>query len=189
MYLLAIHGSPRKKGNTEIFLDAFISGLDSSFFVEKVRLADLRFAPCLGCNKCEITGKCILEDDFSILAEKILRADIIVVSTPVYFYNHTSLVQAFYERFQVFWVRKNILKMPHPFNKTPLGILLAIGATRGNKLFDSLKRSFRYVLDSIYGIYGGGLFLRGIEKKGEILKFPQYLEEARELARYLKSIL
>ena len=189
MYLLAIHGSPRKNGNTEILLDSFLNGAKNHFSIEKFRLSELNYQPCIECGNCEITGECILKDDFQVLYKKIIQADILVVATPVFFYHHTSYVQAFFERFQVFWVRKNILHLPHPLNKKPKGILLSVGATKGKKLFEGMIRSFKYVLDTIYGVYLGGLFFREIEKKGEILNHPEYLEKAEEFGLKLKSLL
>ncbi len=188
MYLLAIHGSPRKNGNTEILLDTFLNGINQHFIVEKIRLSELNYQPCLECGKCEKQGTCILQDDFQLLYEKILKADFLVVATPVFFYNHTSYVQAFFERFQVFWIRKYLLKLPHPFNKQPKGILLSLGATKGAKIFEATIRSFKYVLDTIYGKYVGGLFFRNIEKKGEILNYPEYLEKAKNLGIQIATL-
>lgn len=189
MYLLAIHGSPRKNGNTEILLDYFLNSLKKDiFYFEKIRLSEIKYTPCIECGKCEITGECILEDDFKELYVKILKADFLVVATPIFFYNHTSYIQAFYERFQAFWARKYILKLSHPFNKTPKGILFCIGATKGKKLFSALIRSFKYALDTIYGTYLGGVFIRGINKKGEIFKHPKYLKMVETIAEQISTL-
>lgn len=198
MYILAIHGSPRKNGNSEILLDAFIKGISqakgdrnnfSEIKIEKIRLPELNFSPCRECGGCEIKEECVLEDDFkNLLTPKIFLTDLLVVSTPIFFYSHTAYVQAFFERFQAFWARKYVWKLPHPFNKKPKGILFSLGATKGAKLFEGLIRSYKYVLDTIYGNYVGGLFFRSIEKKGEILKFPEYLEKAQNLGREIISL-
>jgi len=49
-------------------------------------------------------------------------------------------------------------------------------------------RSFKYVLDTIYGIYLGGLFFRGIDKKGEILNYKDYLELAKNVGFKLSTL-
>jgi len=188
MYLLAIHGSPRKNGNSEILLDYFLKGINQELIsFEKIRLFELNYQPCIECGECETTGECILDDDFKEIYKKIWNADFLVVSTPIFFYSHTSYVQAFFERFQAFWARKYILKLPHPFNKKPKGILLSLGGTKGKKLFEGVVRSFKYVLDTIYGIYLGGLFFRGIDKKGEILNYKDYLELAKNIGFKLST--
>ncbi len=189
MYLLAIHGSPRKNGNTEILLDSFLEGIKlSKINFEKIRLAELNYQPCIECGECEKTGECILNDDFQEIYKKIIKADFLVIATPVFFYSHTSYVQAFFERFQAFWARKYLLNLPHPFLKKPKGILISVGATKGGKIFESMIRCFKYVLDTIYGIYVGGIFFRKIEKKGEILNYPQYLELAKKIGINLENI-
>lgn len=188
MYLLAIHGSPRKNGNTEVLLDSFLKGVQKSpITYEKIRLSELKYLPCIECGECEVKGECVLEDDLKEIYPKILKADFLVVATPIFFYSHTSYVQAFFERFQAFWARKYILKLPHPFNKNPKGILFSLGATKGKKLFEGLVRSFKYVLDTIYGIYIGGIFVRGVDKKGEILNHPDYLNLVENLGSKLSS--
>ncbi len=193
MYILAIHGSPRKNGNSEILLDTFIKGIFQALKdfsnrfevkVEKIRLPELNFSPCKECGGCEVKKECVVEDDFkTFLTPKIWNSDFLVISTPIFFYSHTSYVQAFFERFQAFWVRKYVWKLPHPLEKVPKGILFSLGATKGAKLFEGLIRSYKYVMDAIYGNYVGGLFFRGIEKKGDILKFPEVLEKVQILGK------
>jgi len=182
MYLLCFHGSPRKNGNSEILLDAFLNGVQKGKAdFEKIKLSQLKFKPCIECGKCDTTGECVLSDDLTPIYEKLFKADVIVIATPIFFCNPTSYVQAFFERFQALWIRRYKLNLPHPFKKNPKGILLSVGATKGAKLFEGLVRSFRYVISTLYGSYVGGLFFRKIDYKGEILKYPEYLEKAEKL--------
>lgn len=182
MFILAIHGSPRKGGNTDILLRAFTEAIkEAGGQVERISLYELRFSPCIECGECDHLGECILRDDMDKLYEKYLKADVLVLATPIFFYSHTSYVQAFFERFQAFWARKYRLGLPHPYNKNPRGILLALGATKGKKLFEGLIRSFRYVMDAGWGTYVGGLFFREIDKAGDITRHPDALERARRL--------
>lgn len=184
MKILALHGSPRKGGNSEILLNAFIEGVkEASGEVEKISLYDLNFSPCIACGECEHLGECILNDDMTGLYEKILTSDLIVVATPIFFYSHPAKLQAFFERFQALWACKYILKKPHPYQKSPKGILLALGATKGKKLFECLIRTFKFVMDACWGRYVGGLFFRGIDKKGEILAHEDVLTKAKNLGK------
>lgn len=185
MYLLAFHGSPRSQGNSEILLDQFLEGVKSGGIVfEKIKLYELSFKPCLECGACETEGSCILEDDMNVIYPKILEADFLVLSAPIFFYTLPSYVKAFFERFQVFWVQKKLLKKTFTKKKTK-GILFCVGATRGKKLFECAVRSFKYVLDTIEGLYMGGVFVRNVDRKGEILKHLQVLETVRRLGQNL----
>ncbi len=182
MHLLAIHGSPRVGGNTDFLLQAFLEGFSQTRHTyERINLYELKFSPCIECGECDYSGECIIEDDMQGLYQKYLASDILVISAPIFFYSHPSMVQAFFERFQVFWARKYLLKERHPFDKSPKGILLSLGATQGKKIFESFVRTFKYVMDAGWGKYIGGLFFRKIDKKGEILSHPEILEKVKNL--------
>ncbi|MCS7199547.1 MAG: flavodoxin family protein [Caldimicrobium sp.] len=182
MKVLAIHGSPREGGNTEILLNSFLEGVrEAKGEVERVSLYKLKFSPCIECGECDHLGECVLKDDMEGLYRSYLEADLLVVATPIFFYCHTSYVQAFFERFQAFWARKYRLGLPHPKGKTPKGLLLSLGATKGKRLFEGLIRTFKFVMDAGWGVYVGGLFFRGIDKKGEILEHTDILNRANKL--------
>jgi len=184
MKILAIHGSPRLKGNTEHLLSSFLEGAkEGGATTELVHLYKLKFMPCIECGECDRLGECVLKDDMHELYARYLEADLLVVVTPIFFYSHTAMVQAFFERFQAFWARKYRLGLPHPLGKNPKGLLLSLGATKGKKLFEGLIRTFKFVMDAGWGTYAGGLFFRGIDKKGEILEHPEYLEKAKTLGK------
>ena len=190
MHILAFHGSPRKGGNSDFLLQRFLNPFEETkgFFVEKVRLYELKFSPCLECGECEKEGKCQLEDDFTPYYTKLLKTDLLVLSTPVFFYSHPAMVQAFFERLQPFWIKKHVLKKK--LRKIPLkGVLLCVGATFGEKLFEGIKRSFKYALSALEGELIGEVLIRGIEKKGEILSKESALKEADKLAlKILKEL-
>lgn len=185
MYLLAFHGSPRINGNSEILLDHFLEGIKAlNIIFEKIRLYELSFKPCIECEGCETKKDCIIEDDLTPIYPKILEADFLVVAAPIFFYDLPSYVKAFFERFQLFWILKNRFKTFVGRKKTK-GILLCVGATQGKKLFECAVRSFKCVLDTINGVYIGGLFVRNVDKKGEILKYPEVLELAKNIGQHL----
>lgn len=182
MKILAVHSSPREEGNTAILLDRFIEGVkDAGGVVDRVSLYKLKFSPCIECGECDHLGECVLRDDMEGLYRRYFEADILVVATPIFFYSHTSYLQAFFERFQALWARKYRLGLDHPLGKSPRGIILSLGATKGKKLFEGLVRTFKFVMDAGWGSYAGGLFFRGIDKKGDILEHPDILNRARRL--------
>ena len=87
MTLVAIVGSPRKKGNTEVLVDRILEGFSGKapdVEVEKIRIADLTIEPCRGTLACRKTGVCVIQDDMQPLLEKIKRADGIIIGSPVY---------------------------------------------------------------------------------------------------------
>ena len=55
--------------------------------VELVRLMELNIGFCRACDACMRNGgTCILKDDMTKVLELYQKADVLVLSTPVYFY-------------------------------------------------------------------------------------------------------
>ena len=76
MKLMAIVGSPRKGGNTELLVDRVIEGCKSTreVEVEKFFVIDKTIGHCTGCMSCVFpspgTGTCVIDDDMtSVLKE------------------------------------------------------------------------------------------------------------------------
>ncbi len=96
MRLMAIIGSPRKNGNTEILVDQVIAGCRSKTDVEleKALVADKRIDYCTGCLTCIMpspgTGRCVLEDDMAGILENMKKSDAFIFGTP----NHMRTITA-----------------------------------------------------------------------------------------------
>ena len=90
MLVLGLQGSPRKKGNTNYLLNAFMAEAEKQG--ARTRTVDVtkkRIVPCIGCGSCEKKGYCVTkDDDMTLEIYPLLReADIVVAASPVYFYN------------------------------------------------------------------------------------------------------
>lgn len=85
MKVLGILGSPRLGGNSDILLDQALAGAkDAGAGVEKIALCQKKISGCLNCEKCNETGVCVINDDMAEIHKKILGADVIIHSGPVY---------------------------------------------------------------------------------------------------------
>ncbi|MBN1160648.1 MAG: flavodoxin family protein, partial [Dehalococcoidales bacterium] len=100
MKAIGIVGSPRKGGNSEILTNHCLKAIaEEGPETELIRLAGLDIRGCNACGYCfEHPGECSIEDDFQAIHKKMLAADIIVVSSPVYYGSATSLVKGLLER-------------------------------------------------------------------------------------------
>ena len=64
MKVLGILGSPRRGGNTEILLKAFLEGAAAAgAVVEEIFLRELKISPCLEIYHCFKDGTCPIKDD------------------------------------------------------------------------------------------------------------------------------
>lgn len=104
MKVLAIMGSPRKKGNTfqtvERVKDRLMS-LDEDLDFEYLFLADCRLEMCKGCFTCFAKGedKCPLKDDRDMIYSKMMEADGIIFAAPTYAVGVPALMKNFIDRF------------------------------------------------------------------------------------------
>ena len=186
MRVLGIMGSPRVKGNTDLLLDEALKGArDQGAAVEKIIVDRLNIAPCREYYGCLRDGDCVIRDDMDDIYPKLLEADAVIVASPMFFYGLTSQVKALIDRCQALWARKYILKQKNLPDSTRRGALIAVGATKGKRLFESSTLTVKYFFGTIGVKYVDELLVRGVDKRGEIKEHPTVLTEAFELGRRL----
>ena len=104
MKLLAINGSPRKTRNTAAILQSMVEGaIEAGAEATLVPLAGLRFRGCVSCFSCKLLngpsyGRCALRDDLAPILDMAHEADVIVLGSPFYFSEESSLLRACEER-------------------------------------------------------------------------------------------
>ncbi len=185
MKVLGIMGSPRIKGNTDLLLDEALSGAQSQGAeVEKIVVDRLNIAPCREYYGCLKDGNCVIRDDMDGIYPKLLEAEVIVIASPIFFYGLTSQVKALIDRCQALWVRRHVLRQ-NPPDSGRRGAFIAVGATRGKKLFDGPVLTVKYFFQAIGVQYVDELLIRGVDKRGEIKEHPTALSDAFELGKRL----
>ena len=102
--VLAFSGSPRANSNSEILLENFNKGAKTSNAqITWHNIKDLKIKACTGCLRCNIVKRCTLrDDDWNLLINDILEADIIVFATPVYFHHVPGPMKVLLDRFRSF---------------------------------------------------------------------------------------
>ena len=186
MQVLGIMASPRLKGNTDLLLDEALRGAQGQGAeVEKIIIDRLKIAPCREYYGCLKDGKCVIRDDMDDIYPKILGANGIIVATPIFFYTVSAQLMLLISRCQALWARKYVLKnLDIPVKK---GAFIAVGATRGAKLFDGPKLTINYFFKAINAEYIDELLIRGVDKRGEIAEHPEALAAAFELGKKLAA--
>jgi len=176
-------GSPRRRGNTDFLLDEALKGARSGGAeVEKLAVEELEIAPCREIYACLKDGHCAIEDDMQQVYPKLLEVEGLILASPIFFYGLTSQVKALIDRCQALWVMKHKRAAPAKKRK---GAFIAVGATRGERLFDGAVLTVKYFFDAIDVEYSGDLLIRGVDKKGHVRKQPAALAQAFELGKSL----
>ena len=87
MKVIAVCGSPRKRGNTERAIKIAFGPLDQECIeTEMISLAGKRMEPCTACGGCQSEPRCTAhDDDFEPYYNKVLAAEGLILASPVYF--------------------------------------------------------------------------------------------------------
>jgi len=184
--IIAIYGSPRRRGNTAVLLKKAVEGARAAGAeVEEIVLRDLKMSPCLEIYGCKNAGECRLKDDFQNARDRILASRGLMLASPVFFYTVSAHTKILMDRFQSLWVKKYWIDESKKGYSTiqRKGLFIAVGATKGKKLFDGILLSLRYFFDVIDMKLWKALLYRGLDFEGDVLKFPEYLEEAYEAGK------
>ena len=55
--------------------------------------------PCTGCVRCGYEGPCIQKDDVELIRARLLKCDMVVFATPLYYYGMSAQLKAVVDRF------------------------------------------------------------------------------------------
>ncbi len=173
MNILILSGSPRKDGNTDLLVEAFVKGASQKHLVEVVAVRGYKVNPCTGCNACFRNEQhiCVQKDDMELVYEKMVHADMLVIASPVYFYGLSAQLKTVIDRFH------NPTRDTFRLKKMAL---LLVGAATLPELFDSILAQYRLCLNFFKLEDAGRVLVRGVKDKGDI-KNTNALHEAFHL--------
>lgn len=173
--VLILSGSPRKGGNSDLLCDEFMRGAESNGnCVEKIRIAEKKVAPCLGCYYCaDHGGECVRKDDMAEILQKMIDSDVLVLSSPVYFYSIDAQLKAVIDRTVARWLE---VKNKEFYYIATLGENDAASA-------DTTLACFRGYADCVEGAVEKGVIIgAGVHEVGAIKGSP-VMKEAYEMGK------
>ena len=184
MKVLGIMGSPRIGGNSDILLDDALAGAEEAGArVEKIVLAKKKISGCLDCKKCNDTGLCVVKDDMPAIHKKILEADAIIHSVPVYFWSMTAQMKAYLDRWcALFDATWSWQKSYYPKMKGKrIGVITVCGDPNVHT-DDPVVHSFKSTADMTKMRWVGAV-MASAGDKAEILKDEKAREKAFALGK------
>jgi multimeric flavodoxin WrbA len=164
--VLAIMGSPRKGKNNDILLDYMLKGIKKEredAEVDKLYVSDLVIYPCIACEECTRKPGCILQDEMNHLYKKYDGADIIIITSPMYFNSVSAQLKAVIDRNQAIWSSKYILGQPLiDRKKKRLGyFIFTSGDETGCAGLTAAEPIINLFFKSINAEYVGNYFVKG----------------------------
>lgn len=174
--ILVLCTSPRAGGNSEILAEEFMKGAsEAGHDLEKICLYDKKIEFCKGCLACQKTENCILKDDAAAIIERLRQADVVVFSTPIYFYEMSGQMKTLLDRTNPLF--------PGEYSFRDIYLLAASadeaegsmdGAVKGLEGWISCFEKCR-----LAGVVRGA----GADKKGDMKEMKEVLETAYEMGK------
>lgn len=185
MKLVCLYGSPRKKGNSALMLDAFIeSARSAGAEVASWHLNDLSMKGCQACYACKKKSEtCVVPDDIPPVLAAAAAADGLVIASPVYYGDVSAQVKIFIDR-TFSWLRPDYTTRPDPSRLAP-GKKLAFLISQGQPDPDSFKDihpRYAYFFQWMGFQDMGAVRALGVNRAVEVAQREGVLEEVRRLA-------
>jgi len=115
MKVLALNGSFRKNGNSEILLKQALMGAEAEGAeVEILRLTDYKIQPCRGCGLCLFKENVcqVQDDDVNFIFAKVDACDGMILGSPCYFLELTAVVKQLVDRCWILGHKMGKIKKP-----------------------------------------------------------------------------
>ena len=183
MKVLAVVGSPRKGGNTDILLSKIAEGAKAGGAeVETIRLGDVEVRECDGCHACWRGRVCSKDDDMRPLYAKIAESDAIVFGTPVYWYGPTALMKGFIDRFVYFNCEAN-----RPQIRGKKALVAVVLEEDREETWRPVVEFFERCLAYLEMELAGTIVVPGVGAKRAIQRKPEQLQQAWRLGQRLTA--
>ena len=108
MNILLINGSPKgKRSNSLRLANSFIEGFKEGYkskneaiSIDEMHVASMHVGACKGCFACwqKTPGVCCINDDMQTAIGKMLEADIVVWSFPLYYFSVPGILKNVIDR-------------------------------------------------------------------------------------------
>jgi multimeric flavodoxin WrbA len=187
MKVLAINGSARKGGNTQLMIEETAEPLKSAGMkVESVYVTDYDVEPCNACEVCYTKHwHCPIKDDAVKLFRKMVDADGLIIASPVYCTDVTAQLRALIDRSVIPYMEQDFK------DKVGGAITVGGGSHGGQELaLTQIMEFFHYqgmiVASPRFGLGGA---MGTADKRGDIKKDKEGLKSARELGIRMVELL
>lgn len=178
--IVVLNGSPRKNGNTASLIDAFTKGAEASgntvtaFFLDGMNIHACK--GCYGGGK-DPASPCVQKDDMDAIYPVYREADIVVLASPLYFWNISGQLKCAFDR--LFAVAEG-----NPGYKNPVKDCVLLMAAEGNEYEETLQY-YTGLLKYLGWRDLGHVLAEGGLAAGDIAGKP-VLEEARKLGASIR---
>jgi multimeric flavodoxin WrbA len=170
MKVLAINSSSRKNGNTALLTNELLKEIPYT----SLHLRDYQIKPILD-QRHEPNGFDVVEDDYGQVIQQVLSHDILLFTTPLYWYGMSGLMKNFIDRWSQSLRDKSMYFKAEMAQKQ--AFVVVVGGDRVHIKALPLIQQFQYIFDFMGMSMIGYLIGQGT-KPGEVQNDRRALENA-----------
>ena len=179
MPIAVLYGGSRPNGNTETLTKIAVQGLD----VNEIYLNNYVIEPIEDKRHAE-EGFRDIKDDYNSIIERILPCDILIFSTPIYWYSMTGKMKNFIDRWS-----QTLRDANYPDFKNQMSqkraYVIAVGGDQPYMKGLPMIQQFQHIFDFVGVTFDGYIIGEG-NKPGEVLQDKKAIFSAKQLQEKLK---
>lgn len=181
MTIAVIHGGGRPNGNTEILTKKVIKDIS----VDEIYLKKYAIDPIVDQRHAE-GGFAEVNDDYNTIIDRILKHEVLIFSTPIYWYSMTGTMKNFIERFS-----QTLKDEKYPDFKEKMAqkkaYVVAVGGDNPYMKGLPLIQQFQYIFDFIGEVQFEGYIIGEANQPGAIYQDQRALFAAKQLRDTLQT--
>ena len=147
--ILLAMGSPRKNGNTAFLANLVAAGArQAGAEVETIDVGQLSNLPggCSSCFGCQPNKfKCVLKDETAGLINRLIDFDVVILATPIYFFNMSAQLKRFMDRFMALTGNDEKGNVISPLKSIQFAVVATSGGDAGDSGLETVKCCMRYL--------------------------------------------
>lgn len=182
MSIAVIYGSTREISNTEWLTEKVIHGIP----VEKIYLREFNILPIKDERHSE-KGFQEVFDDYNAIIDKVLKHDIIIFATPVYWYSMSGTMKLFIDRWS-----QSLRDTKYPNFRTDMAkkkaFVIAVGGDKPPIKALPLIQQFQYIFD-FFGTSFEGYVIGKASRPGDIQSDQQAISLAEQMHHTLQKLI
>lgn len=175
--VVVLSTSLRTNSNSELLAKSFVEGAkEAGNEVEYISLKnkDIRF--CIGCLACQKTGHCVIKDDVADIMNSVLEADVVVWSTPIYYFEMSGQMKTLIDRLNPMYSKDYKFRDVY---------LLVTAAEEGDEVFEKVITGLNGWIDCFEKTTIKGTILAGGVSDSGAISGNDKLKEAYDLGSHV----
>lgn len=181
MKITVFYGSSRKNGNSELLAREVLKG----FCFDALHLYDLNIVP-IEDKRHDSEGFTVLHDDYDLIIQQILKSDVLVFATPIYWYSMSGSMKVMIDRLSQAIRDERYPNLKEHLQKVKV-IVLAVGGDEPYIKGLPMIQQFNYIFDFLGMSFDHYLLAKG-NRPGDVLLDSKAINETQMLNKWLQEL-